>query len=94
MSSNFLVLSELSGIIAQLLNFIDKLSRFITQLSHFITHLLIFIDIHLPNSKRVSSVRKRSGSNKCFLRENEVSAANVFCAKTKCQRQMFSARKR
>jgi len=38
--------------------------------------------------------RKRSVSGKCLLRENEVSAANVYCAKTKCQRQMFTARKR
>ncbi|MEB2281697.1 hypothetical protein LAV73_17090 [Lysinibacillus xylanilyticus] len=33
--------------------------------------------------------RKRSVSGKCFLRENEASAANVFCAKAKRQRQMF-----
>ncbi|WP_223552831.1 hypothetical protein [Lysinibacillus sphaericus] len=38
--------------------------------------------------------RKRSVSGKCFLRESEASAANVFCAKAKRQRQMFFARKR
>ncbi|MFJ7731583.1 hypothetical protein ACIQXF_06765, partial [Lysinibacillus sp. NPDC097231] len=34
-----------------------------------------------------------SGSGKCFLRESKAAAANVFCAKAKRQRQMFSARK-
>jgi len=29
-----------------------------------------------------------------YLRESEAAAANVFCAKAKRQRQMFSARKR
>ncbi|MGE7928180.1 hypothetical protein [Lysinibacillus xylanilyticus] len=33
-------------------------------------------------------------SGKCFLRESEAAAANVFCAKAKRQRQIFSARKR
>ncbi|MGE7133105.1 hypothetical protein [Lysinibacillus xylanilyticus] len=39
-------------------------------------------------------MRKRSDSSKCFLRESEAAAANVFCAKAKRQQQMFSARKR
>ncbi|MGE7927346.1 hypothetical protein [Lysinibacillus xylanilyticus] len=35
------------------------------------------------------SARKRSVSSKCFLRESEAAAANVFCAKAKRQQQMF-----
>ncbi|MGY3186042.1 hypothetical protein [Lysinibacillus sp. TE18511] len=31
--------------------------------------------------------RKRSGSSRCFLRESEAAAADVFCAKAKRQRQ-------
>jgi len=38
-------------------------------------------------------VRKRSGSNKCFLCESEAAATNVFCAKAKRQQQMFSVAK-
>ncbi|MGE7944424.1 hypothetical protein ACQKNB_20310 [Lysinibacillus xylanilyticus] len=38
--------------------------------------------------------RKRSGSGRCFLRESEAAAADVFCAKAKRQRQMFFVRKR
>jgi len=35
-----------------------------------------------------------SGSGRCFLRESEAAAADVFCAKAKRQQQMFFARKR
>jgi len=44
--------------------------------------------------QRMFSVRKRSGSNECFLCESEAAATNVFCAKAKRQQQMFSVRKR
>jgi len=38
-------------------------------------------------------VRKRSGSNRCFLCESAAAATNVFCAKAQRQQQMFLARK-
>ncbi|MGE7951082.1 hypothetical protein [Lysinibacillus xylanilyticus] len=41
----------------------------------------------------MSSVRKRSDSNKCLLCESEATATNVFCAKAKRQQQMFSVAK-
>jgi len=42
-----------------------------------------------PLGLQMSFVRKRSGSNRCLLRESEAAAADVFCAKAKRQRQMF-----
>jgi hypothetical protein len=35
--------------------------------------------------QQMFSVRKRSGSNKCFLCESGAAATNVFCAKAKRQ---------
>jgi len=54
----------------------------------------VFLVQNRSVNKRVLSARKRSGSGRCFLRESEAAAADVFCAKAKRQRQMFFVRKR